>query len=132
VNPANLLEFRCPLCGGPLDGFDPEDTCIGVRCLKCEYIGAVATNPNQPCFDATPYSVWVLSQGRDQLRVAVAVGVALGISAKAALQLIEADQPVRGGVQATEVQRLYGVFHDLGLGIRVEPDFPWRLEARRG
>jgi hypothetical protein len=34
MNPDNLLELRCPVFGGPLGGFDPGDSCTGVRCLN--------------------------------------------------------------------------------------------------
>jgi len=129
VNPENLLELRCPACGGPLGGFGPEDTCIGIRCVSCDYVGAVTTNPNRPTFDQTPYSVWVEWAGHDRGRVIAAVGNALCIGVKAARELLDNGRPVRVGVQALEVQGLHRLFCCLGLGIRVEPGFRWRLDV---
>jgi hypothetical protein len=126
MNPDNLTELNCPACGGPLRGFDPEDSCTGFRCLHCDY-AVVTTNPNTPTFDPMPYSVWVEWDGHDRRRVIAGVGNALCIGAKAARELIDNARPVRVGVQALEVQRLYRLFCDLGLRIRVEPEFPWRL-----
>jgi hypothetical protein len=123
-------DLRCPGCGGPLSGFDPEDTCMGVRCLACGY-AIVATNTNHPRFqmarDETPYDVWVEWAGRDRLRVIAAVGNALCIGVKAARELIDQQLPIASDVQALEVQRLHSKMKSIGLGLRVQPEYRWRL-----
>jgi hypothetical protein len=124
----SLTGFRCPKCGGELGGFPPDDACAGIRCLSCDYVGAVTTNPNRPSFDRTPYDVWVDAGTKDRLSVIAAVGNALCIGVAAARQLLDAGSPVARGVQALEVQRLARLFRGLGLGIRVSPEFPWPLE----
>ena len=68
----SLTGFRCPKCGGELGGFPPDDACIGIRCLSCDYVGAVTTNPNRPSFDRTPYDVWVDAGTKDRLSVIAA------------------------------------------------------------
>jgi len=128
VNPAKVLERRCPACGGPLGGFPADYTCAGVRCLSCDWIGAVTTNPNHPSFDHTPYSVWVECGRNDRKRVIAKVGNAMCIGVKAARALIEGGCPVRIDANVNEVRRLYHLFRSLGLRIRVEPEFPWGWE----
>jgi hypothetical protein len=135
MNPENLLEFRCPACGGPLGGFPPDHSCAGVRCLNCEWVGAVTTNPNHPAFDRTPYSVWIEWAGQDRNRVAAKVGNALCIGARAARELLNAGRPVYVGAYVHDVRRLYRLFAGLGLASRVDPAFPWGWEpsaAERG
>ncbi len=77
----------------------------------------------------TPYSVWVEWAGHDPGRVSAAVGNPVCIGVRAAWELLDHGRPVRVGVQALDVQRLHRLFHGLGLGIRVEPEFRWRLDA---
>ena len=125
---ADTPELRCPACGGPLGGFPPDHTCAGVRCLSCDWVGAVTTNPNHPAFDRTPYSVWVEWAGQDRNRVVARVGNALCIAARAARELLDAGRPVRAGADVHEVRRLHRLFAGLGLNIRVEPEFPWGWE----
>jgi len=125
---ANPVDLRCPVCGGAVGGFPPDHTCAGVRCLSCDWVGAVTSNPNRPSLDRTKYSVYVEWVGQDRNRVAAKVGNALCIGAKAARELLDEGHPVRPGADAHEVRRLYGMFRDLGLGVRVEPDFPWAWE----
>jgi hypothetical protein len=88
----------------------------------------VTTNPNHPAFDRTPYSVWVEWVGQDRNRVAAKVGNAVGIGASAARDLLDDGRPVRAGADVREVRRLHRLFAGLGLGIRVEPPFPWGWE----
>ncbi len=132
MDPARTLDLPCPNCGSPLTDFDPEDACIGTRCLRCGYIGAVSTNTNGPGFDPTPYTVWVEWDGIDRRRVIASVGNALCVGVKAARGLIDNRLPVKCGVQALDVQGLYRLFRRMGLNIRVEPAFPWRLEETPG
>lgn len=135
MNPKNPQELRCPVCGGPLGGLPPDHTCTGVLCLSCDWVGAVTTNPNHPTFDRTPYSVWVEWDGHDHNQVAAKVGNAMGIGARVARVLLDEGRPVRTGADVHEVRRLYRLFRDLGLGIRIEPTFPWGWEpspAERG
>jgi hypothetical protein len=126
-----LTEFRCPGCGGPVGGFDPEDTCMGIRCLACDW-AVVTTNSRHPHFqmasDETLYGVWVEWGGDERLRVIAAVGNALFIEVKAARELIDRRLPIASGVQALEVQRLYSKIKGIGLSIRVHPEFRWRLD----
>jgi ribosomal protein L7/L12 len=77
--------------------------------------------------DETPYDVWIEWAGRDRLRAIAAVGNALCIGAKAARESIDRGQPIASGVQALEVQRLHSKIEAIGLGIRVQPEFRWRL-----
>jgi hypothetical protein len=88
----------------------------------------VTTNPNHPAFDRTPYSVWVESDGHDRNRVAAKVGNAMCIGARVARDLLDEGRPVRVGADVHEVRTLYRLFRDLGLGIRIEPTFPWAWE----
>src|SRR4051794_16517597 len=113
----NLPDLRCPKCGGELGGFPPDHTCAGVRCLSCDYVGAVTTNQNRPEFDRTQYDVWVDAGTKDRLSVIAAVGNALCIGVVAARQLLDAGTPVARGVQALEVERQAKLFRGLGLGI---------------
>lgn len=128
MNPENLLELRCPACGGRLGGFPPDHSCAGVRCLSCDWVGLVTTNPNHPAFDQTLYSVWVEWAGQDRNRVAAKVGNTMGIGARAARELLDRGHPIRSGANVNEVRRLYRLFRGLGLDIRVEPAFPWGWE----
>jgi hypothetical protein len=125
---AEIPDLRCPVCGGPLGEFPADHTCTGVRCLSCDRVWAVTTNPNHPTLDRTPYSVWVEWAGQDRNRVAAVVGNALCIGARAARELLDAGHPVRDGADVHEVRRLHQLFAELGLGIRVEPVFPWGWE----
>jgi len=129
VSAGHPVDAQCPICGGPLGGFPPEDTCTGVRCLRCDYVGAVTTNPNRPVFDNVAYSIWIESDSTDRLQVYARVGNALGIGARAARSLLDAGRPVRTELQALEVKRWYHVFRELGFRIRIEPEFPWRLDT---
>lgn len=128
MNWENLLAFRCPACGGAIGGFPPDHTCAGARCLSCDWVNAVTTNPNHPLFDRTPYSVWVEWAGLDRNWVAVKVGNAMCFGARVARDLLDTGHPIRVGANVQEVRRLRQVFTDLGLSVRVEPAFPWAWE----
>jgi hypothetical protein len=135
VNQEGQRKYRCPVCGGRISGFPPDHPCAGVLCLDCDWVGAVTTNPRHPVFDPTPYAVYVEWSGQDRLRVFAKVGTAMCFGAKTARELLEDGRPVRTGANVNEVRRLFRVFRDLGLSIRVEPKFPWGWEpspAERG
>jgi len=119
--------LRCPDCGGPLSGFDPDDVCAGVRCLSCGY-SVVTTNPWHPLHDETPYSVWGEPAGADRKRAIAAVAGALGIGVKPARDLIDGGRVVLAGAQAMEVRGLYRHLRSLGFRVRVEPAPRWRLD----
>jgi hypothetical protein len=72
--------------------------------------------------------VWIEWAGQDRNRVAAKVGNALCIGAKVARTLLDEGRPVRVWANVHEVRRLHGLFAGLGLGIRVEPAFPWGWE----
>jgi hypothetical protein len=93
-------------------------------------VGAVTINRNRPSLDPTPYSIWVdiEAEGKERLRAIAKAGVLLGIGVQVVRNLIENSKPVRFGVSAQEVQRLYRLFKQRGLKIRISPEFPWRLD----
>ncbi len=127
--PANEPELRCANCGGELGGFGPDDTCAGSRCLSCDYVGAVTTNPNHPAIDETPYTVWVEWEGQDRLRAIAKIANTLCIGIKVARELVDSHSPARVGIRAVQVKKLYRQFKDQGLRIRVEPEPPWTIDA---
>ena len=127
--PISQSELRCPNCGAELGGFGPDDTCAGLRCLSCEYVGAVTTNPNHPALDQTSYTVWVDWAGHDRLRAIAQVANTLCIDVKVARDLIDTQSPVRVGIRAMQVKKLSRMFKEQGLSIRVEPKPLWTIDA---
>jgi ribosomal protein L7/L12 len=110
----------------------PEDN---LRALRAEVVSFVESEAYlffagevERAADQTAYDIWVEWAEGARKQAIVAVGNVLNIGVKAARDFLDQGAAVARAVRAAEVMQLNARFRALGLGIRVEPAFPWRLE----
>jgi hypothetical protein len=82
--------------------------------------------------DETRYTAWLITGLVPRNHVIVRLGRLLGIGMRAAREKLEGGTPVATELSALEVSDLAARYSAEGLGLRVAPPFPWRLDPPRG
>ena len=77
--------------------------------------------------DETSYDVWVEWDGHDRLQTIASVACILGLQGRAVRETLDQELPLASGAHALDVVRLHSKLRAIGLGIRVRPEFRWRL-----
>ena len=121
---------RCPKCGGELGGFPEDSLTAGIRCLNCDCVMLVTTNPNPklPEFDKTDYDLFILWSDEQRHRVIAAAANILFIGVRTARDRIDSGDPVARAINAVRVKKLARDFSESGFSIRTNPEFPWSLD----
>jgi hypothetical protein len=80
--------------------------------------------------NASRFTVWVESSDPAPDRVVTVAAILMGLDKRAARRFIESGAPVRKKASPREVRRESRRFAHWGVGIRVEPKFPWPLYSK--
>jgi hypothetical protein len=77
--------------------------------------------------DPTRYDVWVAWDEESRKRVLVRLGQFLGVGLGRAAEMLDEGRPLATGLPALEVTALAKRYRAAGIGVRVSPEFRWRL-----